>query len=218
MPRKALSKGAKGVSKGASKGAKGVSKGAKGVSKGASKGAKGVSKGASKGAKGARRRGKKAGKSLVSVVGETGRETQKDLRRLKSMYTSDEFKSFVRSPSARKVAENPEYVVVTARILYSLRHPEAAALSLVLSNAIGVSAQEISTLASKSQAQSLGQDLEQDLSSKDAKNVAAILSRVAQDPAAVASTSFSFPSDDGSASSSSASSSSASSSSASSSS
>merc|ERR1711916_250034 len=96
-----------------------------------SKGAKGVSKGA-------RKRGKKAGSSLVSVVADTGRETQKDLRRLKSMYTSDEFKSFVRSPSARKVAENPEYVVVTARILYSLRHPEAAALSLVLSNAIGV--------------------------------------------------------------------------------
>ena len=213
MPRKALSKGAKGVSKGASKGAKGVSKGAKGVSKGASKGAKGVSKGASKGAKGARRRGKKAGKSLVSVVGETGRETQKDLRRLKSMYTSDEFKSFVRSPSARKVAQNPEYVLVTARILYSLQHPEAAALSLVLSNAIGVSAQEIATLASKSEARSLGQDLDQELSSKDAKKVAAILSRVASDPTAVASHSFSFPSssDDASASSSASASASASS-------
>ena len=189
MPRKALSKGAKGVSKGA----KGVSKGAKGVSKGA----KGVSKGA-------RKRGKKAGSSLVSVVAETGRETQKDLKHLKSMYTSDEFKSFVRSPSARKVAQNPEYVLVTARILYSLQHPEAAALSLVLSNAIGVSAQEIATLASKSEARSLGQDLDQELSSKDAKKVAAILSRVASDPTAVASHSFSFPSssDDASASSS----------------
>ncbi|KNC53208.1 uncharacterized protein AMSG_09294 [Thecamonas trahens ATCC 50062] len=87
--------------------------------------------------------GKKGTGHLVNVVEKAGEGVLDDVRDVKKMYASKEFRAFIRNPTPEAIMANPEYVIVTAKLLLAINHPEGAILAAVVEHLVEASEEEL---------------------------------------------------------------------------
>ena len=137
--------------------------------------------------------GKKGTGHLVNVVEKAGEGVLDDVRDVKKMYASKEFRAFIRNPTPEAIMANPEYVIVTAKLLLAINHPEGAILAAVVEHLVEASEEELleaSRKDCKSLGRELGEALDDDVSNSGysssdespVDDIAAILARVRKHP------------------------------------